>query len=231
MDQKMIGLFLKELRKQKGLTQGQLAERLGVSDRSVSRWENGNNMPDLSILVELADYYEVDIREIIDGERKGENMDNELKDTLLKVADYGDTQKQKATQAGNNAFGITFIICAITIVVQLLVSRNMLMVVGETVILLIGGIVYLRLMVRNGAFDSPIKNSKSNYTLISVLCGGVFSVILFLFMYLHGENIELKNIILMLILFFIVITIICRLVLSLLGGASDKNAGNNNQGN
>ena len=229
MDQKMIGLFLKELRKQKGLTQGQLAEYLGVSDRSVSRWENGNNMPDLSILVELADYYEVDIREIIDGERKGENMNNEMKDTLLKVADYGDTQKQKAAQAGNNAFGITFIICAITIVVQLLVSRSMLMVVGETVILLIGGIVYLRLMVRNGAFDSSRNNSKANYSLISGICGGIFSVILFLFMYLHGGSIELKNIILMTILFFIVITIISRLVLSLLGRASNKNADNNVQ--
>lgn len=58
MNQKQIGLFLKELRKQKGLTQRQLAEILGVSDRSVSRWESGNNMPDLSILVELADFYE-----------------------------------------------------------------------------------------------------------------------------------------------------------------------------
>ena len=101
MDQKQIGLFLKELRKQKGLTQGQLAEMLGVSDRSVSRWENGNNMPDLSILVELADYYEINIREIIDGERKGENMNRELKDTLLKVADYSDTQKQKAERAAD----------------------------------------------------------------------------------------------------------------------------------
>ena len=44
MDQKQIGLFLKELRKQKGITQGQLAEQLNVSDRTVSRWENGNNM-------------------------------------------------------------------------------------------------------------------------------------------------------------------------------------------
>mgnify|MGYP002862560275 CR=1 FL=1 len=59
MDQKKIGSFMKELRKQKGLTQEQLAEQFGVSDRTVSRWENGNNMPDLSILVELADYYDV----------------------------------------------------------------------------------------------------------------------------------------------------------------------------
>ena len=66
----------------------------GVSSRSVSRWENGNTMPDLGILVELADYYEVDIREMIDGERKSENMDNEEKDTLLKIAEYTNKEKK-----------------------------------------------------------------------------------------------------------------------------------------
>ena len=63
MEQRKIGLFLKELRKEKGITQVQLAEQFNVSNRTVSRWENGNNMPDLSILVELADFYDVDIRE------------------------------------------------------------------------------------------------------------------------------------------------------------------------
>ena len=58
MDQKKIGLFLKELRKEKTLTQSQLAEQLNVSDRTVSRWETGTNLPDLSILVELADFYD-----------------------------------------------------------------------------------------------------------------------------------------------------------------------------
>ena len=71
MDQKNVGSFLRELRKEKQLTQEQLAERFGVTNRSVSRWETGSNMPDLSILVELADFYDVDIRDIIDGERKG----------------------------------------------------------------------------------------------------------------------------------------------------------------
>ena len=69
IDQVKIGGFLKDLRKKKGLTQEQLAEKFGVSSRSVSRWENGNTMPELGILVELAEYYEVDIKEIIDGER------------------------------------------------------------------------------------------------------------------------------------------------------------------
>ena len=52
MDQQKIGAFLKVLRKQKGLTQEQIAEKFNVSSRTVSRWENGNNMPDLDVLIE-----------------------------------------------------------------------------------------------------------------------------------------------------------------------------------
>ena len=74
MDQMKIGMFFKELRKEKGLTQEQLAERLRVSRRTVSRWETGSNMPDLDILIEMSDYYEVELRELLDGERKGEKM-------------------------------------------------------------------------------------------------------------------------------------------------------------
>lgn len=93
MDQKKSGSFLRELRKEKQLTQEQLAERFGVTSRSVSRWETGSNMPDLSILVELADFYDVDIRDIIDGERKGEDMNKEEKERLQLVADYAETEK------------------------------------------------------------------------------------------------------------------------------------------
>ena len=94
MDQKKTGLFLKELRKEKSLTQEQLAEHFYISSRSVSRWETGTNLPDLSILVELADFYDVDIREIIDGERKNE-MNKETKETLNKVAEYSDMEKKQ----------------------------------------------------------------------------------------------------------------------------------------
>ena len=70
MDQQKIGEFLKTLRKEKDLTQEELADKMNVSRRTVSRWETGSNLPDLSILVELADLYDVDLREIFDGERK-----------------------------------------------------------------------------------------------------------------------------------------------------------------
>ena len=93
MNPKKIGAFMQSLRKEKGLTQEQLAEQFNVSNRTVSRWETGTNMPDISLLVELAEFYSVDIREMIDGERKNENMNQEEKDTLRKVADYAEKEK------------------------------------------------------------------------------------------------------------------------------------------
>ena len=95
MNQIKIGEFLRELRKGKGLTQEQLAEQFNISRRSVSRWETGSNMSDVGLLIEIADFFDVDIREIIDGERKSENMDNETKDTLKKVAEYATEENNK----------------------------------------------------------------------------------------------------------------------------------------
>ena len=95
MDQKKIGSFLRELRKEQGITQKDLAEKLNVSSRTISRWETGSNMPDLSMLVELAEFYDVDVREIIDGERKSEIMNEEVKETLLSVADYEEAINSK----------------------------------------------------------------------------------------------------------------------------------------
>lgn len=91
VDKIKIGNFLRQLRTEKGMTQEDLAEKFGVSSRSVSRWENGNTMPELGILVELADFYDVDIKEMIDGERESEIIE---KETLLRVAEYSKEEKR-----------------------------------------------------------------------------------------------------------------------------------------
>ena len=98
MDLQKIGTFLKELRKEKELTQEQLAETLNVSRRTVSRWETGSNMPDLDLLVEMADLYQVDLRELLNGERKNEQMNEEMKETVLQVAEYSNAEKQRSTK-------------------------------------------------------------------------------------------------------------------------------------
>lgn len=97
MNQMKIGGFIKKLRKEKKLTQEQLSEVFGVSRRTVSRWETGSNLPDLDILIEMADYFHVDLRELFDGERKDDKMDKELEEVVLKVADYSNEEKKKLT--------------------------------------------------------------------------------------------------------------------------------------
>ena len=94
MDQKKSGGFLKELRKEQSLTQEQAAEKLGVSSRTISRWETGAYMPDISMLVDIAEMYDVDVREIIDGERRQEDMNSEVKETAVKMADYSTMEKK-----------------------------------------------------------------------------------------------------------------------------------------
>jgi len=93
MDQKRVGQFLKQLRKEKGITQEEFAEKIGVSGRTVSRWETGSNMPDISLLVDIADFYDVDVREIIEGVKKSEMMNEEIRDTAAKMADYAGAEK------------------------------------------------------------------------------------------------------------------------------------------
>ena len=95
MDLVKMGVFLKELRKEKNITQEQLAEKMGVARRTVSRWETGANMPDMDILIDISDFYEVDLREILDGERKNDHMDKETKETVLKVAEYENEGKKR----------------------------------------------------------------------------------------------------------------------------------------
>lgn len=95
MDPIRIGAFLKELRKERNMTQEAIAGKFGVTQRSVSRWENGTTMPDISVLIELADFYDIDIRELLRGERKSENMDTDLKETLEMVAEYTEADKAK----------------------------------------------------------------------------------------------------------------------------------------
>lgn len=179
MNLEKIGFFLRELRKEKGMTQEQLSEVFGVAPRTVSRWETGRNMPDLGILIQIADYYDVDIQEILNGERKSETMDKEMKDTLLKVADYSELEKEKAIKAGSTAFLLMFGVCAAAIVSQLVAAGDIRAVLGETAALLAGSLAYIGIAVRNGAWDaaSRRKNTPLSDAAVSILCSALFSLL------------------------------------------------------
>lgn len=92
MNQQKVGQFLKELRGEKNITQSELAERLGVSNRSVSRWENGTTMPDFDLLLEMAEYYHVEVGEILAGERR--TSEEKSKELMKRIAEYNNVEKE-----------------------------------------------------------------------------------------------------------------------------------------
>lgn len=103
MDQIKIGHFLKELRQEKGMTQEALAARLGVSNRTVSRWENGVNMPDFDLMRELGSCFHVGVEELLDGARR-ENPSPGAEEALRKAAEYSAKEKTAFARYLNKMF-------------------------------------------------------------------------------------------------------------------------------
>lgn len=85
MDIKKIGIFLKQLRKENGMTQEQLGERLGVTNKTISRWETGNYIPPVECLLLLSSIYEISINEILAGERISDEKMKEVADENIAV--------------------------------------------------------------------------------------------------------------------------------------------------
>ncbi|MDI9538601.1 MAG: helix-turn-helix domain-containing protein [Bacteroidota bacterium] len=95
MNQEKIGLFLKDLRKESGMTQEQLAEKLNVSNRTISRWENARTMPDFDFLIELAKIYDVSVEELLKGERTADMMEKQTEEALYNIAEYTSSEKER----------------------------------------------------------------------------------------------------------------------------------------
>ena len=119
MNQEKIGKFIAECRKNNDLTQEQLGEKLGVTSKSISRWENGKTMPDLSLLKPLSDELGISLNELLSGEKiKEKYYPEKLEENIIKTIDY----TNKKLENRNNfigllliAFGVLISITAIAI--------------------------------------------------------------------------------------------------------------------
>ena len=110
MNQEKIGKFIAKNRKSKKITQSELAEKLGVTDRAISNWENGKNMPDLSLFKPLCDILDITINELISGEKINNKEYNEkLEENLINTIDYIDKKKNNT----NNIKSISILILGI----------------------------------------------------------------------------------------------------------------------
>ena len=95
MDQIKIGKFISECRKEMGLTQDQLAEKIGVTGKSISRWENGKTMPDYSLLKDLCNELGINVNELLSGEKIMEkDYMNKSEENLIKLRTQIDKRKK-----------------------------------------------------------------------------------------------------------------------------------------
>ena len=131
MNQELTGKFIAQLRKEKNLTQKELADKLGISDKTVSKWETGNGMPDVSLLQPLCEELSVNLNELLSGERLSEESYNgkaeENMMDLAKDAQEGRNNKRRA--------GIIGVVCGI-LVLLLFVEFTIIFAGG------IGGLYY-----------------------------------------------------------------------------------------
>lgn len=96
MNQEKTGKFIALCRKNKKMTQAELAERLGITDRAVSKWENGRSMPDCSIMLELCNILGISVNELLCGEEIDMNdCDRKTEEILLELAEKEEMQNKK----------------------------------------------------------------------------------------------------------------------------------------
>ena len=89
MNQERIGKFISKVRKEKKITQKQLAEKLGITDRAISKWENGKSMPDLALLKPLCDILNITINELLSGEYVDKSEKEErLESNIVNAINY-----------------------------------------------------------------------------------------------------------------------------------------------
>ena len=91
MNQEKIGKFIAECRKEQNYTQAVLAEKLGITDRAISKWENGKSMPDASIMLELCDLLKISVNELLTGEHIAmDNYKEKAEENLIELQEKKD---------------------------------------------------------------------------------------------------------------------------------------------
>ena len=114
MDKKRFGAFLAELRRGQGMTQRELAEKLFVSDKAVSKWERGLSLPDVALLRPLAESLEVSVAELLQGERiKEETLERPKVDRLVEGAIQLSQEQQEQRKRSRRKWRLAYLLCAL----------------------------------------------------------------------------------------------------------------------
>ena len=164
MDQILIGRFIAQERKRKGYTQKQLSEKLGISDKTVSKWERGNGFPEVSLLLPLCNELDITVNELLSGERVSE-------EDYRKKAEENMVNLLKEAQESKKKIILSAMVSMLALVaaVPLFVLSGaiamdawlkiILIVIG--IVVIVSGIVIACILDRDaGAFEYPECNTR-----------------------------------------------------------------------
>ena len=165
MDTQKIGKFLAELRKERNLTQDELGEKIGVTNKTVSRWENGNYLPPVEILQILSNLYNVSINELLSGERLNDEHYKENAEERL-VIDLMKNRKE-----AKKRLAVSFIVAIITVlagttitilsaVLSAPVWLRICCIILSVIIIILGVGVCCVLTIDAGVYECPVCGEK-----------------------------------------------------------------------
>ena len=165
MDQIKIGKFIAECRKKNNLTQMQLAEKLNITDRAISKWENGKGMPDSSIMLDLCAELKISVNELLSGEMIDmKDYDKKMEELLVELAKQDELKNRKIM----TSMWTVLITSTIFYVVILLLAVNTLkegillgtIICSSTMIFVIAGFIALKFEVDAGYYECKKCNHK-----------------------------------------------------------------------
>ena len=192
MDNEKFGNFIKELRKEKGLTQKELGEKLNITDKAISKWERGLSFPDISMLNSLASFFEIDVSELLNGEKgiKQEiDIESLIQEAIEKYKNLENKRKEKVRKIKKKIGVISLIFFSIFTIMQMIyltiLKQHNFEYVIDILFYIVNEIIIVSALISIDFLIPKIKNKK---VIAYILCL-FFTIINFAFMFNNGfEN-------------------------------------------
>jgi transcriptional regulator with XRE-family HTH domain len=159
MDQIKIGKFIASERKRKGYTQKQLAEILGISDKTISKWERGNGFPEVSLLIPLCEELEITVNELLTGERvSDDDYKKKAEENIMKLVQEAQESKKKIILSAMVVLLVvipSIILICLACMFEIATWLRIVLIAISVVIMLAGCVVACVIDREAGAFECP----------------------------------------------------------------------------
>lgn len=159
MDQRKTGKFIAQSRRSKGLTQRQLADRLAISDKTISKWECGKGLPEVSLMLPLCEILQVTVNNLLSGERVAESdYQKKAEENMMDLIRENAENKERMTLSIICGFITVIAVCALVMLASFLklpVAARILLLVFAVLTAVVGIGAAARLEVKAGYYECP----------------------------------------------------------------------------